>query len=69
VHQGEAIRLLEAEPAPGTGPPGTVLDAAGLVACGQGALRLLRLQRPGRGPLPVGDFLRGFPLPAGTALG
>ena len=49
--------------------PVVVLDAAGLVACGLGALRLLRLQRPGRGPLPVGDFLRGFPLPAGAVLG
>ena len=53
----------------GSGAPGTVLDAAGLVACGEGALRLLRLQRPGRGPMPVADFLRGFPLPAGTVLG
>ena len=52
-----------------SGAPGTVLDAAGLVACGEGALRLLRLQRPGRGPMPVADFLRGFPLPAGTVLG
>jgi methionyl-tRNA formyltransferase len=68
-HQGEAIRVLEATPAEGSGPPGTMLDATGLVACGEGALRLLRLQRPGRGPLAVGDFLRGCPLPAGTALG
>nr|WP_256476294.1 methionyl-tRNA formyltransferase [Siccirubricoccus soli] len=68
-HQGEAIRLLEAEPAEGAGPPGTMLDAAGLVACGTGALRLKRLQRPGRGPLAVGDFLRGFPLPPGSVLG
>ncbi|GGC42463.1 methionyl-tRNA formyltransferase [Siccirubricoccus deserti] len=69
MHQGEAIRVLAAEPAEGAGPPGTMLDAAGLVGCGTGALRLLRLQRPGRGPLPAGDFLRGFPLPAGTTLG
>ncbi|MDN3565935.1 methionyl-tRNA formyltransferase [Paeniroseomonas aquatica] len=66
---GEAIRVLEAAPAEGSGAPGTVLDAAGLVACGEGALRLLRLQRPGRGPMPVADFLRGFPLPVGTVLG
>jgi methionyl-tRNA formyltransferase len=68
-HQGEAMRVLEATPTEGSGPPGTMLDATGLVACGQGALRLLRLQRPGRGPLPASDFLRGCPLPTGTALG
>ncbi len=69
AHQGEAVRVLAAEPAEGAGPPGTVLDAAALVACGAGALRLTRLQRAGRGPLPAGDFLRGFPLPPGTVLG
>jgi methionyl-tRNA formyltransferase len=68
-HAGEAIRVLAAEPAEGGGPPGTVLDGAPTIACGQGALRLLRLQRPGRGPLPAADFLRGFPLPPGTLLG
>jgi len=68
-HGGEAIRLLAAESAAGGGEPGTVLDAAPVIACGEGALRLLRLQRPGRGPLPAADFLRGFPLPPGTRLG
>jgi methionyl-tRNA formyltransferase len=69
THQGEAIRVLAAEPAEGAGPPGTVLDEAPLIACGEGALRLLRLQRPGRAPLPAGEFLRGFPLAPGTVLG
>ncbi len=59
---GETLRLLEAEPAAGSGPPGTVL-APGLVACGTGALRLLRLQRPGRGPMAAADLLRGYALP------
>ncbi|SDB67919.1 methionyl-tRNA formyltransferase [Belnapia rosea] len=67
--QAEAIRVLAAEPAEGAGLPGTMLDDAGVVACGEGALRLLRLQRPGRGSLAVEDFLRGYPLPAGTVLG
>jgi methionyl-tRNA formyltransferase len=66
---GEAIRVLAAEPATGGGTPGTVLDGKATIACGQGALRLIRLQRPGRGPLPAADFLRGFPLPPGMALG
>jgi methionyl-tRNA formyltransferase len=68
-HGGETIRVLAAEPAAGGGTPGTVLDEAATIACGSGALRLLRLQRPGRGPLPAADFLRGFSLPPGTLLG
>ena len=59
---GETIRVLEAEPMAATAPPGTLLDAA-TIACGQGALRLIRLQRPGRAPLPADAFLRGFALP------
>jgi len=51
--------------------PGTVLgaDAEGLlVATGTGVLRVLRLQRPGGKMLPAAEFLRGFPLAAGTVL-
>lgn len=65
----ERIKLLEAEPVAGRGAPGTAIDDALTIACGAGALRLLRLQRPGKGPLPAADFLRGFPVPAGTKLG
>jgi methionyl-tRNA formyltransferase len=49
--------------------PGTVLgaDADGLlVATGGGVLRLRRLQRPGGRMLAAADFLRGFPVGAGT---
>jgi methionyl-tRNA formyltransferase len=50
------------------GTPGSVLaaDGAGIVvACGQGALRLLELQKPGGRRLPAGDFLRGTPVRPG----
>jgi len=72
-HGGESIRVLaavpDAEDAPAAAAPGTVLDEAPRIACGGGtALRLLRLQRPGRGALPADAFLRGFPLPPGTVL-
>lgn len=68
THQGEALRVLAAEPAKGDGPPGTVLHGL-TIACGTGALRLTRLQRPGRGPLDAETFLRGYNLPPGTVLG
>jgi methionyl-tRNA formyltransferase len=51
--------------------PGQVLDAASdalRIACAEGVLRVLRLQRPGGRMLPATEFLRGFPLLAGTLL-
>lgn len=69
-HGGEVLRVLAAEPAEGAGTPGTVLAGPGLgVACGQGALRLTRLQRPGRAAMDADALLRGWPLPPGTQLG
>jgi methionyl-tRNA formyltransferase len=52
----------------GEGRPGTVLDDQLLVACGQGAVRLLTVQREGRSAQDAETFLRGFPAPAGTVL-
>jgi methionyl-tRNA formyltransferase len=57
--------------------PGTVLrgsgsgagDAGLTVLCGEGALRLVRLQRPGRMPADAAEFLRGYPLTPGSRLG
>ncbi len=66
--KSERIKLLAAMPAEGSGAPGTVLDAAPGIACGSGALRLLKLQRPGRAALDGQAFLRGFDLPPGTVL-
>jgi methionyl-tRNA formyltransferase len=64
----ERIKLLAATPVDGGGTAGTVLDGAPTIACGEGALRLLKLQRPGRGPVEADAFLRGFALPPGTVL-
>ena len=66
---GTALKILSAEPDTGNGPPGTVLDDRLRVACGQGALRLTRVQLPGRSPLDAASFLRGHPVAAGTRLG
>jgi methionyl-tRNA formyltransferase len=66
--KGERIKLLAAEPVAGSSVPGTVLDRAPTIACGAGALRLLRLQRAGRAPLDGAAFLRGFDLAPGTQL-
>lgn len=69
---GEPIKIWEAEMAANghNTLPGTALDDALTIACGENmALRLLTLQRPGKKPMPASEFLRGFPVPAGTMLG
>ncbi len=66
---GERVKLLLARPEDGTGAPGEVLDDRLLVACGAGALRLVTLQRAGKGAMDADTFRRGFPVPRGVRLG
>jgi methionyl-tRNA formyltransferase len=51
------------------GDPGQALDDRLLIACGDGAVRLLEVQREGKGVQDTGSFVRGFPIPRGTVLG
>jgi methionyl-tRNA formyltransferase len=64
----ERLRVLAAEPVAGSGPPGQLLDDRLTVACGNGALRLVEIQRPGRAVMAAEAFLRGYPLATGTIL-
>jgi methionyl-tRNA formyltransferase len=64
----ERIKVWGAEPAVGSGAPGTVLDEHLTVACGEGALRLTRLQRAGGKTMEASAFLRGYPIPKGSSL-
>lgn len=65
---GVRIKVLEAAPTDQQGSPGLVLDDQLTVACGRGALSILRVQREGRASASVGEFLRGRPVPRGTQL-
>jgi methionyl-tRNA formyltransferase len=66
---GERVKALQAEPANGSGEPGEVLAGDGLVvACGEGVVRLLTVQRAGKKAGSAEDFLRGNPLAPGTVL-
>jgi methionyl-tRNA formyltransferase len=65
---GERVRVLEAEPAAGSGAPGRVVDGRLTIACSEGALRLIKLQRAGKAALPAEAFLRGFRMDAGMEL-
>lgn len=69
---GQAVKfgLADAIAADAT-EPGMVVDSDAqglLIATGQGVLRVHRLQRPGGRMLPAAEFLRGFPIAAGTHL-
>ena len=66
---GHRVKFLASCVAQGNGAPGQVLDESLTVACGTGAVELLRLQRAGKGPQDKADFLRGLPLPPGTQFG
>lgn len=81
--RGERLKILLAEPTaaagapgavlpgavlPGVVLPGVVLDESPCIACGVGALRLIRVQRAGKGAMAAEDFQRGFALKPGEVL-
>lgn len=65
---GQRVKLLASRLADGQGAPGEVLDDALTVACGAGAVTLLRLQRAGKGAQDSDVFLRGMPVAKGAQL-
>lgn len=64
----ERLKVLRTALAGGAAEPGTLLDEDGTVACLEGAVRLVQVQRAGKGPMGAGEFLRGARLSAGTKL-
>jgi methionyl-tRNA formyltransferase len=62
------IKVLRTTKGRGTGEPGRVLDDDLTIACGEGAIRLLELQRSGRQPMRVDEFLRGTSIPRASTL-
>ena len=56
------VKILRCALAEGSGAPGAVLDDQLTIACGEGAIRILELQREGKGRMQAADFLRGTPV-------
>jgi len=71
THEDTRLKIYGSRPAEGEGPPGEVLEIGErlLVACGDGAVDLTRIQQPGKKRLPAVDFLNGYPLETGDRLG
>jgi len=68
VAEGKPVRVkvLRATEGEGAGAPGTVLDENLTIACGEGAVRILELQRAGRQAMKADEFLRGTQIAPGT---
>ncbi len=65
---GARIKVLRTTRGEGNGAPGTALDRRLTIACGEGAVRILELQRAGRQPMQADEFLRGAPMQPGARL-
>jgi methionyl-tRNA formyltransferase len=66
---GTRVKVLRTRRGEGSGAPGTVLDDGLNVACRDGAIRIVQLQRAGRQAMQADEFLRGTPVKPGTVLG
>ena len=64
----ERLKVLRTRVAEGSGVAGTMLDRTGTIACGQGALRLIQVQRSGKAPISAEDFWRGVRVEPGHML-
>jgi methionyl-tRNA formyltransferase len=62
------VKVLRTSKGNGNGQPGQVLDEQMTIACGDGAVRLVELQRAGRQPMSADVFLRGTPVARGALL-
>jgi methionyl-tRNA formyltransferase len=65
---GARAKILRTTKGEGAGAPGTVLDNNLTIACAEGAVRILELQRAGKQVMKAADFLRGSPIAAGAVL-
>jgi methionyl-tRNA formyltransferase len=65
----ERLKILRGSLCEGSGPPGALLDDSLTVACGEGVVQILDLQRAGSKPMSAVEFLRGVPLARGKVLG
>ena len=67
LYRDERFKLLDCDVIVASGAPGEILDDKLAVACGEGALRLKRLQRASRAPMDAATLLRGYPISPGAS--
>jgi methionyl-tRNA formyltransferase len=64
----ERVKVLRTAIEASSGGPGAVISGDGVVACGTGAIRLIEVQRAGKRPMPISEFLRGRAFTLGETL-
>jgi methionyl-tRNA formyltransferase len=64
----ERIKVLRTALVEGRGQPGEVIDDKLTIACGEGSVRLVEVQRAGKRAMSADEFQRGFAMPRGTRL-
>ena len=64
----QRVKVFRSRRASGSGEPGTILDGDLTIACSEGSVRLVDVQRAGRAPMAAAQFLKGAALLAGTRL-
>ena len=66
---GVRVKVLRSTKGEGSGAPGSVVDDKLTIACGDGAVRHMQIQRAGKQPMQAEEFLRGTPVRQGMVLG
>lgn len=67
--EGIRVKVLRSTKGDGSAAPGTVLGNKLTIACENGAVQLVQVQRAGKQPMSAEEFLRGTPVKAGTPVG
>jgi methionyl-tRNA formyltransferase len=65
---GARMKALRSTRGEGSGVPGVVLDDNLTIACQNGSVRLVKVQRAGKAPMTADEFLRGTPVKRGVIL-
>ena len=68
TYKEEKIKIWKAEYVAKNDKPGLVMDNQLCISCGEGALKILEIQRPGKKIQQTKDFLLGFTIPQNTQL-
>ena len=68
IYKGERFKILKAEISEGKGKPGIILDEYFKVACNNKSIKILEIQRQGKRPQKINEFMLGSQIKVGSNL-
>jgi len=68
IYKGERFKILKAEISEGKGNPGIILDEYFKVACNNKSIKILEIQRQGKRPQKINEFMLGSQIKVGSNL-